>query len=67
MRAAAHMQRAAYVYVRQSSQFQVRNNVERQRLQYELAGHAREPGFHDIRVIDADLGISGDGVYRPGF
>ena len=64
---AAHMERAAYVYVRQSSEFQVRNNVERQRLQYALADHARELGFRDITVIDDDLGISGDGVYRPGF
>ena len=63
----AHMQRAAYVYVRQSLEFQARNNVERQRLQFELADHARALGFHDIRVIDADLGISGDRVYRPGF
>ena len=39
---AAHMERAAYVYVRQSSEFQVQNNVERQHLQYALAEHARE-------------------------
>ena len=64
---AAHMERAACVYVRQSSEFQVQNNVERQRLQYALADHARELGFRDITVIDDDLGISGDGVYRPGF
>lgn len=63
----AHMGRAAYVYVRQSSEFQVQNNVGRQRLQYALADHARELGFRDITVIDDDLGISGDGVYRPGF
>ena len=64
---AAHIERAAYVYVRQSSEFQVRNNVERQRLQYALSDHARELGFRDITVIDDDLGISGDGVHRPGF
>lgn len=64
---AAHLERAAYVYVRQSTEFQVRNHVERQRLQYALADHARELGFRDITVIDDDLGISGDGVYRPGF
>ena len=67
MLTAAHMERAAYVYVRQSSEFQVRNNVERQRLQYALADHARDLGFRDITVIDDDLGVSGDGVYRPGF
>ena len=64
---AAHRERGAYVYVRQSSEFQVKNNVERQRLQYALADHARELGFRDITVIDDDLGISGNGVYRPGF
>ncbi len=64
---AAHRERGACVYVRQSSEFQVKNNVERQRLQYALADHARELGFRDITVIDDDLGISGDGVYRPGF
>ena len=62
-----HLQRSAYVYVRQSSDFQVQNHVERQRLQYELADHARGLGFQAIEVIDEDLGISGDGVYRPGF
>ena len=61
------MQRAAYVYLRQSSEFQVGNNVERQYLQYELADRARHSASHDIRVIDADLGISGNGVYRPSF
>lgn len=32
-----------------------------------LADHARGPGFRDIAVIGDDLGISGDGVYRPDF
>ena len=64
---AAHLDRAAYVYIRQSSEFQVQNHVERQRLQYAMADHAKELGFHDIEVIDEDLGISGAGVHRPGF
>ena len=64
---AAHLERAAYVYIRQSSEFQVRNHVERQRLQYAMADHAKELGFRDIEVIDDDLGISGAGVHRPGF
>ena len=29
---AAHLERAAYVYIRQSSEVQVKTNVERQRL-----------------------------------
>ena len=45
MLTAAHMERTACVYVRQSSEFQVQNNVERQRLQYASADHARGLGF----------------------
>ena len=63
----AHLERAAYVYIRQSSESQVQNNVERQRLQYALADHAKGLGFRDITIIDDDLGISGAGVHRPGF
>ena len=62
-----HLQRAAYVYVRQSSEYQVQNHVERQRLQYDLADHAKGLGFQDIEIIDDDLGISSDGIHRPGF
>jgi len=39
-----HLQRAVCVYVRQSSQFQVRNNLKSQRLQYGLADYARVAG-----------------------
>lgn len=60
--------RAAVVYVRQSTGVQVRENLESQRRQYELADLAREYGFHDVRVIDDDLGVSASGtVDRPGF
>ena len=64
---ADHLQRKAFVYVRQSSDFQVRNHVERQKLQYGLADHARELGFGEVEVIDEDQGTSGGGVERPGF
>ena len=64
---ADHLRRKAFVYVRQSSDFQVRNHVERQKLQYALAGHARELGFGEVAVIDEDQGTSGDGVERTGF
>ena len=53
--------------MRQSSDFQVRHHVERQRLQYALADHARQLGFRDVEVIDEDQGTSGDGVLRTGF
>ena len=46
----------------------MRYNLESQRRQYGLAAHAQELGFHDIEVIDEDLGRSGSGcVERPGF
>ena len=60
--------RRAVVYVRQSSPDQVLHHQESQRLQYSLMERARQLGFADVRVIDDDLGRSGDGkVERPGF
>ncbi len=62
------LSRRAIVYVRQSTLGQVLNNLESQRRQYNLADHARELGFRDVRTIDDDLGRSGGGqVDRPGF
>jgi DNA invertase Pin-like site-specific DNA recombinase len=47
---------------------QVTNNHESRRRQYGLADRARELGFHNVTVIDDDLGRSGSGlVERPGF
>ena len=63
-----HMERTAYVYVRQSTRSQVRNHKESQRLQYGLADRARELGFTKVVTIDDDLGRSGSGNQeRPGF
>jgi DNA invertase Pin-like site-specific DNA recombinase len=63
-----HLQRAAYVYVRQSTLTQVHEHLESQRRQYALAEHARTWGWHHVEVIDDDLGRSGSGrVVRPGF
>ena len=64
---AGHLVRSVIVYIRQSSEMQVRNNLERRKLQYALADHARALGFAKVELIDDDLGISGDGVPRPGF
>ncbi len=62
------LKRKAVVYVRQSTQAQVQGNLESQRRQYELVEEARRRGFHDIEVIDDDLGRSASGmVARPGF
>ena len=63
-----HLCRAAYVYIRQSTLQQVRNNTESGRRQYALERRARELGFEHVVVIDDDLGISGTGSHeRPGF
>ena len=63
-----HLERAAFVYIRQSTLHQVRNNLESGRLQYALQDRARELGFKEVVVIDEDLGVSGTGSHeRLGF
>jgi DNA invertase Pin-like site-specific DNA recombinase len=62
------LSRRAIVYVRQSTGVQVQENLESQRRQYELAELARNYGFHDVAVIDEDLGRSASGtIDRRGF
>jgi hypothetical protein len=51
--------RKAVVYVRQSTAFQVAQNLESQRRQYGLVQQARQLGWSDVEVIDDDLGRSG--------
>src|SRR5437762_6267090 len=62
-----HLAREAIVYVRQSTAYQVTNNVESGRRQYGLVERARQLGWNDVQVIDDDLGRSGGGITRPGF
>jgi excisionase family DNA binding protein len=62
-----HLARAAFVYVRQSTAYQVVNNLESQRRQYGLVERARQLGWDDVQLIDDDLGRSGGGTARPGF
>jgi DNA invertase Pin-like site-specific DNA recombinase len=65
---AEHLQRAAFVYVRQSTASQVRYHREGQQRQYNLGERARQLGFASVVVIDDDLGRSGSGLQeRPGF
>ena len=65
---AHHLERAAYVYVRQSTPHQVRNHLESKERQYALAARAEQLGFQQVVVIDEDLGRSGAGLQeRPGF
>ena len=64
----ALLKRKAVVYVRQSSQSQVMQNLESQRRQYDLVDAAHQHGFQRVEVIDDDLGLSASGtVARPGF
>lgn len=63
-----HLQRPAFVYVRQSSLTQVRHHQESRRRQYDLQAHARGLGWSHVIVIDDDLGKSGaTAAGRPGF
>jgi excisionase family DNA binding protein len=66
----SHLDRAAIVYVRQSSLAQVREHTESTARQYALAGQAVTLGWDPARVevIDADLGVSGRSTEgRDGF
>ena len=56
-----HRQKAAYIYLRQSSMAQVRHHQESTERQYALKDKALELGWNPamIRTLDRDLGISG--------
>ena len=65
-----HLQRSAYLYVRQSSMRQVIENVESTKRQYALRNRATALGWRDdqIIVIDNDQGESGaSAAWREGF
>src|SRR5712692_6967662 len=65
---ATHLQRAAIVYVRQSSPEQVRNHGESTRIQIGLRDKAVAFGWHNPVTIVDDLGISAGGfAHRAGF
>lgn len=53
-----HLRRRALIYLRQSSEGQVRNNLESQQLQYALADRATGLGFGEVEILDVDLGAS---------
>ena len=56
-----HLQKPAYIYLRQSTMGQVRNNQESTQRQYALREKAIDLGWPPsiIRVLDGDLGLSG--------
>ena len=65
-----HLERGAYLYIRQSSMRQVLENVESTKRQYALRGRATALGWRDdqITVIDSDQGESGASAsWREGF
>ena len=67
---ATHLQRKAYLYVRQSTLRQVVENTESTQRQYALRQHAVALGWplEHIIVIDTDLGQSGAAATdREGF
>jgi DNA invertase Pin-like site-specific DNA recombinase len=67
--ASRHLERSAYVYIRQSSAKQVRQNRTSQENQYALVHRAVALGWvqQRIHVIDDDLGQSGRDGSRKGF
>jgi DNA invertase Pin-like site-specific DNA recombinase len=65
-----HIQRAAVVYIRQSTTTQVEQHRESTARQYALAERARQLGWtkEQVILIDEDLGLSGASVVkRTGF
>jgi len=66
----SHRSRAAVIYVRQSTLAQLERNTESTARQYDLVNRARQLGWprEAIRVVDADLGVSGSVLgQREGF
>lgn len=65
-----HLERNAYLYIRQSSMKQVVENIESAKRQYALRARATALGWPDDRVvvIDSDQGESGaSAAWREGF
>ena len=64
-----HLARRAIVYLRQSSEKQVRQNKESQRLQYDVAERMRGLGWKAVEIIANDLGSSAGmaSARREGF
>jgi DNA invertase Pin-like site-specific DNA recombinase len=54
-----HRARKAMLYVRQSSLHQVEHHHESRRLQYSMRERLESLGWHEVDVVDDDLGQSG--------
>jgi DNA invertase Pin-like site-specific DNA recombinase len=56
------------LYIRQSSTYQVNNNLESQKLQYAMQERLQQLGWREIDIVDDDLGRSAAGtITRAGF
>ena len=64
-----HLQRQAYIYIRQSTLQQVYQHQESERRQYALQEQAIALGWSHsaLVVVDQDQGLSGQNEARPGF
>ncbi len=64
-----HLARKAIVYLRQSTDKQVRHNQESQRLQYDLGERMHALGWSEVEIIAHDLGASAaiGAARREGF
>ena len=64
-----HLARKAIVYLRQSTEKQVRQNQESQRLQYDLGERMHALGWSEVEIIGHDLGASAaiGAARREGF
>ncbi len=54
--------RKAMLYLRQSSAYQVSHNLESQILQYAMLDRLHQLGWHEVEVIDENLGRSAAGT-----
>ena len=52
-----HLERDAYLYIRQSSMRQVIENVESTKRQYALRGRATALGWRDEQIVVVDKGV----------
>lgn len=64
----SHLEKIAYLYLRQSTPQQLLDHKESPRVQLQLKDKLHQLGFNNVQVIDSDLGKSGGGyVQREGF
>ena len=60
-----HLARKAIVYLRQSSERQVRQNKESQLLQYAMAERVRALGWQQVEIINSGPGIEREVLPPP--